>query len=154
MLNLPHLSFGRDMAAHNVRLVEDAWNSRDPELVSQCFAHQAHWQSNHHCLLGQQSIAQHLSNQWKSELHFRHIKELWAAQKDRLCTRFVSEWRTMHNKWFRTHGSEFWELDENGLLSKLVTCIHTDEITEDSRLFKWPFGPRPSSHPSLSEMGL
>ncbi|SDQ19452.1 DUF1348 family protein [Pseudovibrio sp. Tun.PSC04-5.I4] len=154
MLKISMHAISDDAAIAKVRAAEDVWNTRCPRIVSQYFSQDGQWQDRNQFIEGRSQILSFLSAKWKRELHYRHIKELWSFQKNRFSIRVVSEWRTAHNKWFRSSGSENCEFDDDGLLKKRVTCISDNEIDENDRLFWWPFGRRPDAHPSLSEMNL
>lgn len=135
MITISMHALSEDAAVAKVRAAEDAWNTRCPKIVSQYFSQDGLWQDKTECLEGRSQIHAFLSAKWKRKLHYRHSKELWSFQKNRFSIRFVSEWRTVHNKWFRSCGNENCEFDGDGLLKKRITCISDTEINENDRLF-------------------
>ncbi|QUS58694.1 DUF1348 family protein [Pseudovibrio brasiliensis] len=154
MLSLSMRPITDDAAVAKVRAAEDAWNSRCPTIVVRNISRDCLWHDRNQTIEGRPQIMGFLSAKWRTQLHYRHIKELWSFNKNRFSIRIVSEWRTIHNKWFRSCGNENWEFDNNGLMKKRITCITDTEINENERLFVWPFGRRPDNHPGLSEMNL
>ncbi|MBS1020300.1 DUF1348 family protein [Gluconobacter cerinus] len=63
--------------------------------------------------------------------------------------RFAYEWRAASGPWFRSHGNENWDFDENGLMRYRATSINDQPISAASRLFHWPEKRHPDSHPGL-----
>ncbi len=68
--------------------------------------------------------------------------------------RFAYEWHNAAGSWFRSHGNEQWEFNAQGLMQRREASINDVPITEADRLLRWPLGPRPEDHPSLTELGL
>ena len=80
---------------------------------------------------------------------------MWAFTDNRIAVRFVYEWHDADGQWFRSHGNENWEFDENGLMSARRASINDQAIEEADRLFHWQaLTPRPDDHPGLTELGL
>ena len=47
------------------------------------------------------------------------MKELWAFTDDRISVRFGYEWQhSQTGQWYRTHGNEHWEFDDDGLIRR------------------------------------
>lgn len=67
--------------------------------------------------------------------------------------RFAYERRNEAYRWFRSYGNANWEFDDHGLMAVPIARINDPPIAAKSRLFHWPHGPRPSSHPALSVLG-
>jgi hypothetical protein len=83
------------------------------------------------------------------------LKEVWAFAGNRIAVRFVYEWRDDSGSWFRSHGNENWDFDEQGLMRERHASINDVPIKDADRLFRWPApGPRPADHPGLTELGL
>jgi uncharacterized protein len=88
------------------------------------------------------------------ELDYRLIKEIWAFRENRIAVRFAYEWHDDSGNWFRSYGNENWEFDENGLMRLRIASINDAPIGESDRRYRWPLGPRPVDHPSLSDLGF
>ena len=146
--------FTRHTAIQKVRLAEDAWNSRDPEKVSLAYSANSVWRNRNEFLSGREAIVEFLRRKWAKELDYRLTKELWAFHDTRIAVRFAYEWHDDSGNWFRSYGNENWEFDRNGLMRLRLASINDLPITEEERQFRWPLGPRPEGHPSLSDLSL
>ena len=155
MTNLLVPPFTHESAVRKVRLAEDAWNSRDPERVSMAYSPDSRWRNRAEFLEGRDSIRAFLRRKWEKELDYHLIKELWAFSTERIAVRFQYEWRSAAGTWFRAYGNENWEFDETGLMTWRQASINDVSIEEGDRRFHWDApGPRPESHPGLTELGL
>jgi nuclear transport factor 2 (NTF2) superfamily protein len=154
-LNRPPLPpFSAETATEKARLAEDAWNSRDPERVSLAYTEDSKWRNRAEFFSGRVAIVEFLTRKWQRELDYRLIKEIWAHTDNRIAVRFAYEWHDDSGNWFRSHGNEQWEFDEDGLMRRREASINDMRIAEADRLYRWPLGRRPDEHPGLSELGL
>lgn len=150
----PFPPFNAEPAVQKVRLAEDAWNTQNPEKVSLAYTPDSQWRNRSDFIRGREEIVTFLTRKWQREQDYRLIKELWAFRDDRIAVRFAYEWRDVSGQWFRSHGNEIWEFDENGLMRYRAASINDQPISADSRLFHWSETRRPDSHPGLSALGL
>jgi len=146
--------FTRETAKQKVRLAEDAWNSRNPEMVALAYTPDSHWRNRAEFLNGRDEIVAFLTQKWARELDYRLIKELWASDRSRIAVRFAYEWHDDSGNWFRSYGNENWAFDENGLMYLRFASINDLSIKESERKYHWPPGRRPDDHPGLSDLGL
>ena len=146
--------FTVESAAQKTRLAEDAWNTRDPARVALAYTIDSVWRNRSEFFQGRAAIEAFLTRKWNRELDYRLTKEVWAFHENRIAVRFAYEWHDDSGNWFRGYGNENWEFDEHGLMRRRIASINDLPITESEREYHWPLGPRPSNHPSLSELGL
>jgi uncharacterized protein len=146
--------FTLETAIQKSRLAEDAWNSRDPERVALAYTVDGWWRNRAEFFSGRPAIIEFLKRKWAKELDYRLIKELWAFHENRISVRFQYEWHDDSGNWFRAHGNEQWEFDDNGLMRRREASINDVVIRESDRKFFWPAGPRPADHPGLTDLGL
>jgi uncharacterized protein len=146
--------FTPDTARQKVRAAEDGWNSRDPHRVSLAYSPDSRWRNRAEFLQGREAIVAFLERKWRRELDYRLIKELWAHDGPRIAVRFAYEWHDDSSQWFRSYGNENWAFDAQGLMVERHASINDLPIPESARLFHWPLGRRPDTHPSLSDLGL
>jgi nuclear transport factor 2 (NTF2) superfamily protein len=146
--------FDRQTAAQKVRMAEDGWNSRDPERVALAYTEDSRWRNRSEFLAGRAAIVAFLRKKWSTELEYRLIKELWAFAENRIAVRFAYEWHDAQGAWHRSYGNENWEFDEQGLMRRRIASINDVPIAEPERKYRWPLGPRPEDHPSLSDLGF
>ncbi len=146
--------FSTEDAIKKVRLAEDAWNRRDPEKVALAYTPDSQWRNRSEIFSGRDAITEFLTRKWAGEGDYRLIKELWAHGERRIAVRFVYEWQSESGQWFRAHGNEQWEFDDDGLMARREASINDIPIEDSDRKFHWPLGVRPDDHPGLSDLGL
>ncbi len=153
--DLPPLPpFTCETATEKVRAAEDAWNTRNPELVVRGYSADSRWRNRAEFLSGHAAIVEFLRRKWSHELDYRLIKELWTFGGNRIGVRFAYEWHDDSGNWFRSYGNENWEFDEHGFLRHRLASVNDLPISEADRKYRWPLGRRPDDHPSLSDLGL
>jgi hypothetical protein len=128
--------FTQETALQKVQLAEDAWNSRDPEIVSLAYSINTEWRNRAEFINGREEAKAFLYRKWKKELKYRLKKELWGFRENRMAVRFEYEWHNHDGQWFRSYGNELWEFDDNGLMCKRFASINDLEIEETDRKFK------------------
>jgi nuclear transport factor 2 (NTF2) superfamily protein len=146
--------FTLETAIQKVRVIEDAWNSREPEKMVLAYTADSRWRNRVEFLEGADEVLGFLKRKWAKELDYRLIKELWAFSGNRIAVRFAYEFHDDSGSWFRSYGNENWEFDENGLMRLRIASINDLPIKDSDRKYHWPLGRRPDSHPSLSELGF
>lgn len=148
---IPPFSF--DDAVAKVRKAEDAWNTQDPKLISLAYSPDSTWRNRNEFVTGRDEIVSFLERKWR-ELDYRLIKEIWCHSENRIAVRFAYEWRDSEGNWYRSFGNENWKFDGAGLMTHRHASINDLAILPENRLFTWPSGPRPETHPSLTCLGL
>jgi uncharacterized protein len=147
--------FTEATAIQQVRMAEDAWNTRDPERVAGAYTEDSRWRNRSEFFQGRAEIIAFLRRKWAREFDYRLIKELWAFHGHRIAVRFQYEWHDHAGNWYRAHGNEQWEFDDSGLMRRREASINDVPIGAGDRRFLWqPQGPRSADHPGLSELGL
>ncbi|MCX5273431.1 nuclear transport factor 2 family protein [Streptomyces virginiae] len=127
--------FTAESARIKVQAAEDAWNSRDPERVALAYTEDSVWRNRDRFLTGRAEIRAFLADKWERELDYRLRKELWAFTGNRISVRFEYEWHDAAGQWWRSHGNEQWEFDDNGLMRRREASINDVPIAaEDRRL--------------------
>ncbi len=127
--------FTEETARAKVKAAQDAWNSRDPERVALAYTEDSQWRNRDEFFTGREAIREFLTRKWASELDYRLMKELWAYTGNRISVRFEYEWRDENNQWFRTHGNEHWEFDEEGLMRRRDMSANDVPIAESDRRY-------------------
>lgn len=150
--------FTRETAIEKVRLAENAWNSRDPKRISLAYTPDSWWRNRDTFVQGREAIVELLTNKWKREKDYKLIKELWAYTDNKISVKFQYEWNDGAGNWFRSHGNEQWDFDENGLMRRREASINDVPIKESERKFLWSDSEkdnaRPANYPGLTELGL
>lgn len=128
--------FTLETALQKVQAAEDAWNTRDPEKVSQGYSENTEWRNRNEFLYGRPAIIEFLKRKWNKELEYKLKKELWGFRENRMAVRFEYEWRDDSGQWYRSYGNELWEFDENGYMCKRFASINDSVIqAEERRIF-------------------
>ncbi len=125
--------FTEDTARQKVKMAQDAWNTRDPEKVSLAYTEDSEWRNRDEFFRGRGQIVAFLQRKWSRELDYRLIKELWCFTDDRISVRFEYESHDESGQWWRSHGNEHWEFDENGLMKRRDASINDYRIEESER---------------------
>lgn len=146
--------YTRESAIEKVRSAENAWNTRDPRILSLAFAPRCRWISRSGELLGRKAIEEHLTRKWSVELDYRVAMELWACMENQIAVRIAYECRDPKGTWLRYLGHSSWGFDAKGLLAERYSSFNIELISEEQRLFRWPLGIRPDGYPGLKELGL
>ncbi len=128
--------FTQDTAQAKVKAAEDAWNTRNPERVALAYTEDSEWRNRSEFLRGREAIKEFLRRKWKQELDYRLMKELWAFTENKISVRFEYEWHDANDNWFRSHGNEHWEFDENGLMRRRDASINDVPIQETERRYR------------------
>ncbi|MEL7166597.1 MAG: nuclear transport factor 2 family protein [Pseudomonadota bacterium] len=146
--------FTYDDAVKKVRMAEDAWNTRDPDKVAAAYTPDTRWRNRDTFLHGRDEVRAFLVRKWAKENGYRLIKEIWAHSETRIAVRFCYEWHDETGQWFRAHGNENWAFSATGHMAVRHASINDVPIDDVCRKFLWPQGPRPETHPGLTDLGL
>ncbi len=128
--------FTEETARAKVKAAQDAWNSRDPERVALAYTEDSQWRNRDEFFTGREAIKEFLTRKWASELDYRLMKELWAYTDNRISVRFEYEWHDESGQWYRTHGNEHWEFDEEGLMRRRDMSANDVPIEESERRYR------------------
>lgn len=125
--------FTEETARAKVKAAEDAWNTCNPERVALAYTVDSQWRNRTEFFKGREAIKDFLRRKWAKELDYRLMKELWAYTDNRISVRFEYEWHDETGQWFRTHGNEHWEFDEDGLMHRRDMSANDYPIKESER---------------------
>jgi uncharacterized protein len=129
--------FDEESARQKVQTAEDGWNSRDPEKVSLAYTVGSEWRNRDEFFEGREEIVAFLTRKWERELDYRLKKNLWCFTENRIAVRFEYESHDQEGQWWRSHGNELWEFDENGFMRRRDASINDYKIDESERKFRW-----------------
>jgi nuclear transport factor 2 (NTF2) superfamily protein len=145
--------FTLETATQKVRLIEDVWNSRNPDRLVLGYTEDSVWRNRSEFLVGRDQIRAFLARKWTRELDYRLVKALWGFRDNRISVRFQYEWHDDAGQWYRSYGNELWEFDERGMMRRREASINDLPILETERKFFWPApGPRPADHPGIPDV--
>ncbi len=136
MTRPPVPPFDEETARQKVQAAEDAWNTRDPEKVAQAYTEDSEWRNRDEFFKGREEIVAFLKRKWERELDYRLKKNLWCFTENRIAVRFEYESRDTEGQWWRSHGNELWEFDDEGYMRRRDASINDYEIDESERRYK------------------
>jgi uncharacterized protein len=127
--------FTEETARAKVKVAQDAWNTRNPELVAKAYTSDSQWRNRTEFFSGRAAIVEFLNRKWAKELDYHLLKELWCYTGNRISVRFEYEWRDADNptQWMRTHGNEHWEFENDGLMCRRDMSANDYPIKESER---------------------
>ena len=126
--------FTEETARRKVKLAQDAWNTRDPQRVALAYTEDSQWRNRDEFFSGRDAIRAFLRRKWQRELDYRLRKELWAYADNHISVRFEYESRDASGQWWRSHGNEHWEFDEeSGLMRRRDASINDYRISRSER---------------------
>ena len=134
--------FDEQAARQKVQAAEDAWNTRDPELVAAAYSEDSVWRNRDEFITGRAEIVAFLRRKWARELDYSLRKDLWSFFGNRIAVRFQYESHDASGQWFRSYGNELWAFNEEGYMVRREASINDVPIAEADRRI---FGPRPPS---------
>lgn len=139
---MPVPPFTFETAVQKVQAAEDAWNTRDPHVVSLAYTPDSQWRNRDLHIVGREQIVEFLTAKWQRELDYTLRKSLWGFRGNRIGVRFQYESHDAAGQWYRSYGNELWEITPDGLMSRREASINDVPIDESQRRY---FGPRPKS---------
>jgi nuclear transport factor 2 (NTF2) superfamily protein len=126
--------FTEESARAKVQAAEDAWNTRDPERVALAYTEDSQWRNRDEFFQGREAMVDFLKRKWARELDYRLRKELWCFTDYRISVRFEYESHDADGQWWRSHGNEHWEFEEEtGLMRRRDASINDYKIDESER---------------------
>ena len=85
--------FTLEQAIEKVRKAEDAWNSKQPELVASAYSLDTKWRNRDSFIQGRSEVVRFLKDKWEREGNYKLVKELWSFNENRIAVRFAYEWQ-------------------------------------------------------------
>jgi len=131
-----HPPFTAESARAKVQAAQDAWNTRDPEIVALAYTEDSEWRNRTEFFKGRTAIKEFLRRKWEKELDYRLKKELWCFTGNRISVRFEYEWHDANAQWYRTHGNEHWEFNPDGLMRGRDMSANDYPIRESERRYR------------------
>jgi uncharacterized protein len=134
--------FTEETARRKVQAAEDAWNTCDPDRVAMAYTEDSDWRNRDEFFTGREAIRDFLARKWAREREYRLRKELWCYQGNRISVRFEYESRDVDGQWWRSHGNEHWEFDDEGYMRRRDASINDYRIEQSERRI-WVDRPSP-----------
>jgi uncharacterized protein len=134
--------FDRQSALAKVQASEDAWNTRDPWMISLGYSTDSVWRHRDTFITGRDEIVEFLIAKFRREHYYALRMELWAHEDNRLAVRYQYEWHDESGQWWRSYGNELWEFDQQHLNRRREGSVNDVRITEAQRRILGPRSPQ------------
>ena len=131
-IKYPLPPFNRGSAMKKVQLAENAWNTKNPEMIALAYSVDAEWRNRSSFINGRDEVVAFLKNKWRQELNYKLKKELWAFHNNRIAVRFEYEYQTQMGSGLGRTETKI-GFDERGLMTKRFASINDVVITENER---------------------
>ena len=129
--------FTKETAIVKVKTAENLWNTCDPEKVALAYTKDSEWRDRTKFFKGREAIKEFLKQKWSREKEYRLMKELWSYTENHISVRFEYEWKHAETgQWYRTHGNEQWEFNDDGLMQGRDMSANDISIPEYERRIK------------------
>jgi hypothetical protein len=129
--------FTKETAIVKVKTAENLWNTCDPEKIALAYTEDSEWRDRTKFFKGREAIKEFLKQKWSREKEYRLMKELWSYTENHISVRFEYEWKHAETgQWYRTHGNEQWEFNDDGLMAKRDMSANDIPILENERRIK------------------
>lgn len=129
----PFPPFTEETARQKVKAAQDAWNSRDPDVVVKVYTEDSEWRNRDEFVTGHEEIKAFLRRKWSRELDYHLEKTMWAFQENKIAVSFVYESHDPDGQWWRSHGIELWEFADDGRMRRRQASINDVRIDESER---------------------
>jgi nuclear transport factor 2 (NTF2) superfamily protein len=96
----PFPPFTEESARAKVKAAENAWNSRNPDVVALAYTEDSEWRNRTEFFKGREAIKEFLTRKWAQEHDYRLMKELWAFTGNHIAVRFEYEWHNEAGQWY------------------------------------------------------
>lgn len=126
--------FTLESAMEKVKLAQNAWNTRNPDIVCLAYSENTQWRNRTEFINGREEVKEFLKAKWIKELDYKLKKELWGFRNNRMAVTFQYEWHNATGQWFRSYGNELWEFNENGLMTTRLASINDLPINIEDRI--------------------
>jgi nuclear transport factor 2 (NTF2) superfamily protein len=127
MNKLPTPPWDMESAAARLQLLEDDYNSLQPDRVSANFTDNAEVRIGTIFLNGREAVKKHLADDWAGRKSFKLSLDLWGALKGRMAVRYELEWTDTTDKAYQTFGVQVFQFNDDGLIEMNYSSYNDQE---------------------------
>jgi nuclear transport factor 2 (NTF2) superfamily protein len=124
---LPTPPWDMESAAIRLKLLENDYNSLEPDKVSANFTENAEVRIGTSFLDGREAIKNHLTEDWAGKRNYKLSLDLWGALKGRMAVRYELVWTDNANKTFKTFGVQVFQFNDDGLIEMNYSSFNEEE---------------------------
>lgn len=122
-----------DLAAERLKFEEEAWNTGDPERISEGYADGIEMRDGSAFINGKSQLRSFLVQKLAGQTDFRLRLDLWGALKGRMAVRFESEWRDPSGQWFHAYGVQVLQFNESGQIERRFASQEVVPVSPNER---------------------
>ena len=117
-IQFPTPPWDMDLAAERLKFEEEAWNTQDPERISEGYADNLEMRDGAAFINGKSQLKSFLTRKLDDKTDFRVKLDLWGALKARMAVRFETEWKDRSGQRFHTYGVGVLQFNESGQIER------------------------------------
>jgi nuclear transport factor 2 (NTF2) superfamily protein len=122
-----------ETAAEKLQLLENDWNSQNPEKVIANYSEDAEVRFGTEFFNGREEIKHLLIRKWQQNVGFKIKLDLWGALKGRMAVRSEYEWHDTRGQSYRSYGVQVFQFDDNGYIKMHFASFNDTPIAETDR---------------------
>ena len=124
--------FDEETARKKVKAAQDAWNTRDPEKVSLVYTEDSKWRNRDEYFEGREDSSLPQA-QVGARTRLQVGKASLVLHREPHRRQVRVRVARPGGQWWRSHGNELWEFEENGLMGRRDASINDYKIEESER---------------------
>lgn len=113
---LPTPPWDMETAVQRLQILEDDFNTAEPENIIANFTEHAEVRFGLDFLSGRDEIKQFLIREFGAKPNYKLKLDLWGALKGRMAVRSEVEWTAKDGLQFKNYGVQVFQFNEDGLL--------------------------------------
>jgi len=107
-----------DTAAERLKFEEEAWNTHDPERISEGYADTIEMRDGTDFVNGKSELKSFLGRKLAGQTDLRIRLDLWGALKARMAVRFEAEWKDQAGRPQHAYGVQVLQFNESGQIER------------------------------------
>lgn len=107
-----------ETAAERLKFEEEAWNTRDPQRISEGYADNIEMRDGTVFVNGKNELKSFLERRLADKADFRIKLDLWGALKARMAVRFEAEWKDQSGRSLHAYGVQVLQFNESGQIER------------------------------------
>jgi nuclear transport factor 2 (NTF2) superfamily protein len=117
-IQFPTPPWDMDKAAERLKFEEEAWNTRDPERISEGYADNIEMRDGTVFVNGKSELRRFLGRKLADQTDLRIKLDLWGALKARMAVRFEAEWKDQSGRSLYAYGVQVLQFNESGQIER------------------------------------
>ncbi len=124
-IQFPTPPWDMELAAQRLKYEEEAWNSRNPALITAGYADDIEMRDGSNFVNGKDQLKIFLTQKLTEQNDFRLKLDLWGALKARMAVQFEADWKDASGQSFHAYGVMVLQFNEGGQIEKRFASQET-----------------------------